>query len=112
MPMDPGLIRVGERRRVTALCCSHPLSPQPERLGEKDVKGDLTVVCNCLRGGYREDRARLLPDRMRGNRPPAGKQEVLISFMEKIFPMRVVKHWNRVSENLWAINTSTGQGPE
>lgn len=31
-----------------------------------------------------EKTARLLSDRMRGNRAPAGKQEVLISSMEKI----------------------------
>lgn len=70
---------------------------------------DLTVVCNYLRGGDREDRASLLSDRMRGNGPPAGKQEVLISSMEKIFLMRVVKHWNRAPEKLCAIHTSTAR---
>lgn len=88
---------------------------QTERMGagrEECNGGDLTVVCNYLRGEYREDRARLLSDRMRGNGPPAGKQEVLISSMEKIFPTRVVKHWNGAPEKLWAIHTSTGQGPE
>lgn len=33
-----------------------------------------------------KDRARLLSDRMRGNGPPAGKQEVLISSVEKNLP--------------------------
>lgn len=33
-----------------------------------------------------EKTARLLSDRMRGNRAPAGKQEVLISSVEKKFP--------------------------
>lgn len=53
-----------------------------------------------------EKTARLLSDRMRGNRLPAGKQEVLISSVEKNFPMRVVKHWNRGPEKLWATHTS------
>lgn len=70
-------------------------------LGEKDVKGGSYSWLQLPQGrGDREDRASLLSDRMRGNVPPAGKQEVLISSVEKIFPMRVVEHWNRAPEKL------------
>lgn len=30
-----------------------------------------------------------------------------LALWKKIFPMRVVKHWNRAPEKLWAIHTST-----
>lgn len=46
MPTDPGLIKVGERRKVTALGCSHHLSPQ-----QRPVLGCCRVAVKKLGGG-------------------------------------------------------------
>lgn len=53
--------------------------------------------------GCREDRDRLLSDRLKGNGHKPENRKFSLAVWKKKFTMRVGKHWNRGPEELWDI---------
>lgn len=71
------------------------------------LKGDLIHVYKNLKGGCREEGARLfsqvLGDRTRGD-GSKWKHRKISQHQETFFPLRVTKHWHRLHRELWNLH--------
>ncbi|KAK4816501.1 LOW QUALITY PROTEIN: hypothetical protein QYF61_017462 [Mycteria americana] len=62
--------------------------------GEKQDQGDLINVCKYLKGGSKEDRAKLFSDQRQWARTET--QEVPSDIRKHFFTVRVTEHWHRL----------------
>jgi len=71
------------------------MDPEKRRL-----RGDLLAAFQCLKGAYRKDGeglfTRVCSDRARGNGCELKECRFRLDIGKKFFPMRVMKHWNRL----------------